>query len=143
MKTIPVSVFTQVLIKVGVPFVTSCISLVFSTFILFIFKVISFQTFLFGTLITIVLLLVFELVSLKEELTIKFNRPKSSFMSGLYSYLLPIAFLAVSLVLSYFKYDIVVAYSISLGVILLLSVPFIIRFKHKTINRFLDLEVVN
>ena len=85
----------------------------------------------------------FELVSLKEELTIKFNRPKSSFLSSVYSYLLPIAFLVVSLVLSYFEYDIIVAYSISLGVILLLSVPFIIRFKHKTINRFLDLEVVN
>ena len=143
MKTIPVSCFTQVVIKVGVPFVTSCISLVVSTLILLIFGIISFQTFLFGTLITIVLLLVFELVSLKEELTIKFNRPKSSFLSSVYSYLLPIAFLVVSLVLSYFKFDIIVAYLISLGVILLLSVPFIIRFKHKVINRFLDLEVVN
>ncbi|MBE6143041.1 MAG: hypothetical protein E7177_03540 [Erysipelotrichaceae bacterium] len=143
MKTIPVSVFTQLLIKVGVPFVCSSISLIISTLALLIGKVISFQTFIFGTLITIVLLLVFQLVSLKEELTIKMGKNKSTFLSSLYSYLLPIAFLGVSLVLSFFGLDIRIAYLISTGVIILLGVPFVINFKKKTINRFLDLEVVN
>lgn len=143
MKTMPVSVFTQLIIKVGVPFLTSCISLLVSTIVLWATKTISFQTFAFGTLITIVLLFVFELVSLWEELSIKIDRPKSSFLSGLYSYLLPIAFLASSLVLTYFEVDIIIAYLLSTGVILFLSLPFVIRFKYRTINKFLDLEVVN
>ena len=143
MKTIPVNVFTQLIIKVAVPFVTSVASLLVSTIVLWATKTISFQTFAFGTIITIVLLFVFELVSLKEELSIKFNRPKSSFLSGVYSYLLPLAFLGCSLVLTYFEVDIIVAYLASTGVILLLSLPFVIRFKHRTVNKFLDLEVIN
>ena len=63
--------------------------------------------------------------------------------SGLYSYLLPISFLVVSLVLTYFGIDIIVAYLISTGVILLLSLPFVIKFKSRIINKFLDLEVIN
>lgn len=143
MKTIPISSFTQVLIKVGVPFVLSCISLILSTLVLLIFKVISFQTFFFSTFMTIILLLVFEIISLKEELSIKMNKPKSSLLSSIYSYLLPIAFLATSLILSYFELNIVFAYLISLVVIILLGLPFIINFKSKTVNKFLDLEVVN
>lgn len=143
MKTIPVSSFTQMMIKVGVPFVASCISLTLSTLVLLIFKVISLKTFFFGTFITIILLLVFEIISLKEELSIKVNKQKSSLLSSIYSYLLPIAFLATSLVLSYFELNIVFAYLISLIVIILLGLPFIINFKSKTVNKFLDLEVVN
>ena len=143
MKTIPVSSFTQMMIKVGVPFVTSCISLVLSTLILLILKVISFQTFFFGTFVTIVLLLVFEIISLKEELDIKINKPKSSILSSFYSYLLPLAFLATSLVLSYYELNIIYAYLISLVVIVILGLPFIIKFKSKTVDKFLDLEVVN
>ena len=143
MKTIPISVFTQIFIKVSVPFLTSCASLLVSTIILWATKTISFQTFAFGTLITIVLLFVFELVSLWEELSIKFNKPKSSFLSGVYSYLLPLAFLGVSLVLTYYEVNIIIAYLASTGAVLILSLPFVIRFKHRTINKFLDLEVVN
>lgn len=143
MKTIPVNVFTQLIIKVSVPFLTSVASLLVSTIILWATKTISFQTFAFGTLITIVLLFVFELVSLWEELSIKFNKPKSSFLSGVYSYLLPLVFLSVSLVLTYFEVNIIVAYLASTGVILLLSLPFVIRFRYRTINKFLDLEVIN
>ena len=143
MKTIPVSAFTQMMIKVGVPFVASCISLTLSTLVLLIFNVISLKTFFFGTFITIILLLVFEIISLKEELSIKVNKQKSSLLSSIYSYLLPIAFLVSSLVLSYFEINIVFAYLISLVVIILLGLPFIFKFKSKTVNKFLDLEVVN
>lgn len=143
MKTIPVSVFTQIFIKVSVPFLTSCASLLVSTIVLWATKTISFHTFAFGTLITIILLFVFELVSLWEELSIKFDRPKSSFLSSVYSYLLPIAFLGVSLLLSYYEIDIIIAYLASTGAVLILSLPFVIRFKYRTINKFLDLEVVN
>ena len=90
-----------------------------------------------------ILLLVFEIISLKEELSMKVNKQKSSLLSSIYSYLLPIAFLVSSLVLSYFEINIVFAYLISLVVIILLGLPFIFKFKSKTVNKFLDLEVVN
>ena len=143
MKTIPVSPFMQIIIKVGVPYICSCLSLIISTFVLLITNVISFQTFIFSTLITMILLLIYELASLKEELEIKFNGKKSNFISSLYSYLLPIVFLVISLILSYFEVNIIFAYLIACIVILLLGLPFIIKFKSKTINSFLDLEVVN
>ena len=58
MKTIPISVFTQLIIKVGVPFVTSCISLVISTLVLLIAGVIIFKTFMSYFQIKIILMLV-------------------------------------------------------------------------------------
>lgn len=143
MKTIPVTPFKQIIIKVGVPYICSCISLIVSALVLLIADVVSFNTFAFGTLITIILLLVFEFASLKEELEIKFNKNKSSFLSTLYSYLLPFVFLVISLVLTYFGLNIIFAYIISLVVILFLALPFVINIKSKIENRFLDLEVVN
>ena len=76
-------------------------------------------------------------------MVIKNPQPKSSFLSGVYSYLLPLAFLVVSLVLSYYEVNIVLAYLASTGAVLILSLPFVIKFKYRTINKFLDLEVVN
>lgn len=143
MKTMPISVFTQLTIKVGVPYILSCISLIFSTTVLFVSKTISLQTYLCSTLLTIVLLAVYELIALKEELSIRFKKPKSTFLSSMYSYLLPLSFLAISLLLSYLGLNIIFAYLISLVFLLILALPFIIKFKQKTISSFLDLEVVN
>ena len=67
MKTMPVSVFTQLTIKVGVPYILSSISLIASTLVLYISKTISLQTFVCGTLLTIILLAVYELIALKEK----------------------------------------------------------------------------
>ena len=143
MKTMPVSVFKQLTIKVGVPYVLSCISLLASTIVLYLTSTISLVTFVCGTVLTFVLLAVYELIALKEELSIRFGKSKSSFFSSLYSYLLPLSFLAISLLLSYFGLNIIFAYLIACIVILLLGLPFMIKFKSKTINSFLDLEVVN
>lgn len=143
MKTMPVNVFTQLTIKVGVPYLLSCVSLIVSTTVLFVTSIISLQTYICGTLLSIILLAVYELIALKEELSIRFKKPKSSFLSSLYSYLLPLSFLGISLLLSYYGLNIIFAYLISLAVILILSLPFIIKFRQKTISSFLDLEVVN
>lgn len=143
MKTIPVSVFTQISIKVVVPFVASLISLLVSTIVLYATQVISTQTFIFGTGLTIVLLMVFELVSLSEELKIRMNKPRSTFLSSLYSYMLPIAFLIATLYISYFKVDVMYVYLVGLGVIVILGLPFVIRLKHRVTSNFLDLELVN
>lgn len=143
MKTIPVSVFTQISIKVMVPFVLSFVSLVLSTSVLLILEVISFETFVYGTLLTTCLLFVFELVSLREELKIRMNKPRSTFLSSLYSYLLPIVFFVVTLFCSYFKINLVYAYLIGLSTIFILGLPFIVNIKRRVSSDFLDLEMVN
>ena len=143
LKTIPVSIFTQMFIKVAVPLFASIISLVISTTVLYVTETITLQTYLFSTLLTIVLLVVFEIVSLKEELKIRMNKPRSTFLSSFYSYLLPIAFLLVTLYASYSKINIVYAYLIGLGTVILLGLPMVINLKSKVVNDFIDLEMVN
>ena len=143
MKTIPVSVGTQMFIKVMVPFVCSSLSLIVSTLVLYLTNVIDLQMFIVATVLTLVLLLVFELVSLKEELAIRMNKPRSTFLSSLYSYLLPISFFIVTVLCSYFEINLIYAYGIGLLAICLLGLPFIIKIKSKTISNFMDLEHVN
>ena len=143
MKTIPVSYVTQLLIKVLVPFVASLISLLISELVLLIFGVVSFQTFIFSLLLTIVMLLIFELVSLREELNIRMNKPRSSFLSSLYSYLLPILFFVVTLLSTNNGIDVKLAYLIGLITIIILGIPFMYKLKSKTASLFIDLEVVN
>lgn len=141
MKTIPVSVKTQMFIKVMVPFVASAFSLLISTTVLVITSEIELQTYLFGTGLTLILLVIFELVSLREELKIRMNKPRQTFLSSLYSYLLPIAFFVVSLYCSYYKLDLKYAYLVALGVMVILGLPFIVNLKSRTVNDFLDLEM--
>ena len=141
MKTIPVSVATQMFIKVLVPFAASALSLIVSTSVLYFLQEIDLSIYLFGTLLSLVLLLIFELVSLREELKVRMNKPRSTFLSSLYSYLLPIAFFVVSIYCSYYKLELKYAYLVALGVMLILGLPFVIRIKHRTTNDFLDLEM--
>ena len=141
MKTIPVSVFTQIFIKVLVPFTASAVSLIVSTSVLLFLQEINLSIYLFGTLLSLVLLLIFELVSLREELKVRMNKPRSTFLSSLYSYLLPLAFFVVAIYCSYYNLELKYAYLVALGVMILLGLPFVIRIKHKTTNDFLDLEM--
>ena len=143
MKMMPVSFFKQTVIKVAVPFIASIISLVISTIVLLATGILTFETFALATVLTIILLFVFELVSLREELTVKFNQGRSTFLSSLYSYMLPLTFFVVALLASYYQIDIATSYLFGLIVVVLLGLPFVIRLKWKIINRFLDLEIVN
>ena len=77
------------------------------------------------------------------ELKIRMNKPRSTFLSSFYSYLLPIAFLLVTLYASYSKINIVYAYLIGLGTVILLGLPMVINLKSKVVNDFIDLEMVN
>lgn len=141
MKTIPISVATQMAIKVLVPFTASLISLILSTTVLYVLGAIDLSIYLFSTLLSVVLLAIFELVSLREELKIRMNKPRSTFLSSLYSYLLPVAFFVVAIYCSYYDVELKIAYLVGLGVMLLLGLPFVIKLKSKTINDFLDLEM--
>lgn len=143
MKTIPVSSFKQILIKVAVPFTASFISLVVSMVVLLSLKVISINTFTFGLVLSTLLLIIFDIISLKEELKIRFNKPRSTLASTLYSYLLPILYFIVTLVASYFGLEIMGAYFIGIAVLLVLGVPHLIGFRKRILKLYGELEVVN
>lgn len=142
-KTIPVKVETQLAIKVFIPLILSEISFIVTLFVLLIGKEISIITFLFGFIIVTILLIIFNLISLREELHIRNRKPRSTFKSNLYSYLLPIAYFVITAVLSYFRLNIVLAYVIGIVTIILLGIPQVIYLKKKTNDLFMDLDMVN
>lgn len=143
MKTIPISPLKQLTVKVAVPFGLSAFSLLVTMLVLWISGRLGFVTALSGFLLTLVLLLIFDVVSLKEEMKIGNNRPRSTFMSTCYSYLLPIVFFAVSVVGCIFGMDVRVAYVVGLAVFALLGAPHFIKIRSKMEELFLDLEMVN
>jgi len=143
MKTIPVKVETQLAIKVCIPFILSELSFLVTLLVLLISKEITFVTFLFGFIIVTILLIIFSLISLREELNIRNRKPRSTFRSNVYSYILPIAYFVVTAVLSYFRLNILVAYAIGIVTIVILGIPQVIYLKKKTNDLFMDLDMVN
>ncbi len=143
MKTIPVSYKKQLLIKVSIPFTLSFASFLITLLVLLIGKVISFTTFIFAFLLVSILLLIFEIVSLKEELSIRNHKPRSTFLSNLYSYLVPILYFMVTAIISYFGVDLVISYLIGLVVLTLILIPNYIYIKRNMSSLFMDLDVIN
>lgn len=143
MKTIPVPFSKQLLIKVAIPFTMSFVSLLASVSVLLLTKTASLQTSAFSLLSATVLLFIFDVVSLWEELSIRHGKPRSSFFSSLISYLLPITFTVCAVILSYMKVSTVVTLFGGLGVIILLS-AFPVWFVFKNSGKlFLSLEAIN
>ena len=143
MKTIPVSPLLQLAIKVSVPFSLSTASLLVTVVTLLIGQKISLMTGFFGFLLTLILLAIFDIVSLKEEMRISNNRPRSTFLSTCYSYLLPFAFFGVAVVSSVFGFDILLSYLFGGAVFALLGIPHVLKIKSKMEDLFIDLEMVN
>lgn len=143
LKTIPLEPEKQVLYKVLVPFVLSLASLLASSAVLLIGKSIAFEHVLFGFLLSLAMLVVFEIVSLKEELMIRQNKPKSSFLSTIYAYVIPIVFLGLSMLFTFNQISVFVPYVLALALIILSAIPFVIHFKKKIRNDFLDLDMIN
>lgn len=143
MKTIPVSAREQIFIKAIVPFALSFASMIFTLFTLLITGTVSFITFTFALILTTILLVVFEIVSLMEEMSIRNNRPKSSFLSSFYSYFLPFLYFGASIVSCALGLDIVIAYFVGILLFGLISIPHSYKIKTKIDKKFLDLEMVN
>ena len=143
MKTIPVPAHIQLFIKVFVPFVLSFASMLCTLLVLLITGTVSFLTFFFAFLLTTVLLFVFEIVSLKEEMAIRNNHPRSTFLSSVYSYLLPFAYFIAAIVACFNGFNIVLAYLVGLLIFALIGIPHVYKIKEKTTSAFLDLEMVN
>lgn len=143
MKTIPVRPMIQLAIKVAVPLGLSTLSLLVTIIVLAATGLFATMTALCSFFMTWILLAVFVLVSLKEEMRVSNNKPRSSFLSTCYSYLLPFSFLVVSLVGCWNGMPLGVAYLIGFLVFILLGLPHVINVKRKMEDLFLDLEMVN
>ena len=143
MKTIPVPFSTQLFIKVAIPFVLSTASLLVSCVVLWLTKTVSFKIMLFALLISIVLLFVFQVISLWEELSIRHGKPRSTFVSTLFSYLLPIVYAVTAIVLSYTGLSSSVTILLGLAVIIVIgAAPVAIVFTRAN-DMFLSLEAIN
>ena len=100
-------------------------------------------TFIFSLLLVGLLLVIFEIVSLKEELSIRNHKPRSYFMSNLYSYALPFIYFAVTAVISYFGTDLIISYLIGLVVLIGIFIPNYIYIKRNMSRLFMELDVIN
>ena len=143
MKTIPVKYSKQLFIKVLIPFILSFSSLLITSLVLLIGNMISVTTFIFGLILTSGLLVVFDIVSLKEEVSIRNKKPRSTFLSSLYSYILPIVYFLVCAGMSYFGLSIYIAYLIGFVIFILSAIPIIIYLVKNLNSLFMDLDVVN
>ncbi len=143
MKTIPVPFSKQLFIKVAIPFLMSFISLIVSVAVLAITKTTTFKTAAFSLLVSMVLLFIFDVVSLWEELSIRHGKPRQTFFSSLISYLLPIVFAISAIILSYMKVSTTVTLFGGLAVIILIgALPVWFVFKNSG-KLFLSLEAIN
>lgn len=143
MKILPISPIKQLFIKAVVPFALSVLSLLVTLVILGASGEMAWLTVIVSFLLTLILLAIFDVVSLKEEMRIGNNRPRSTLLSTCYSYLLPVAFVGTSLVGCIFGADIRISYLIGFAVFILLGLPCLINLKSKLEALFLDLEMVN
>ena len=100
----------------------------------------SARTFLASFLLTGVALAVFELVSLREELHIRHGKPRSSYRSSMYSYVLPLGFVAIGILLSYFKVEILTVYASGLAVFIVVGLIELLYLRKNARNLFMDLE---
>lgn len=142
-KTIPVKPKLQMFIKVMIPFVLSVLSLLITLLVLLIGGIINIKVFILSFVLVTLLLAVFELVSLKEELNIRHYKPRTTFSSNLLSYLLPIVFFLITALLSYIGLTLELAFVIGVVPILLIGIPYFVNIARKLDSLFLDLDVVN
>lgn len=139
-KTLPIDYKKQLLVKVLIPFTLSFASMSISLLVAWIGGLLSARTFLASFLLTGVALAVFELVSLREELHIRHGKPRSSYRSSMYSYVLPLGFVAIGILLSYFKVEILTVYASGLAVFIVVGLIELLYLRKNARNLFMDLE---
>ena len=142
-KSVPVSPLEQLAIKVLLPLGLSSFFMLLSWIVLKGCDVVSWTTFAFGGLFSILLIALTSLISLFEELKIKRGRPRNFLLSTLYSYLLPFLFFLLSMLMAYYQVNVYLIYAAGFLLILLSSLPFVIRLKNRVSDLFLELEVIN
>lgn len=140
MKTIPVSYFKQLLIKISVPTILSFISFLVSILALVIFNEISIVDFLFLVLVGALVIVLLNLVSLYNDLK---SKSKSSLLSMLISFVFPFAAVALGAVLSLLVepyLESVVFYLSIIALEIIVILLFIIKVKERVTKLFMKYE---
>ena len=143
LKTIPVDHKTQLMIKMFIPYTLSASFLLISIAVLLIGGVISWSTAAASLLLALVVLFVFDVVSLREELNIRHGKPRSSYLSTLFSYVLPFTYIALVMFLSYKGLSLWLIYLMGLVLFILLGLPQMIKVKRRMGDWFMELEAIN
>ena len=142
MKMIPVRYKMQLLIKMIIPFTLSIISFFITALVLVIAKGISVEIFFVSLVLVPLILFIYDSICLYEELKIRSNKPRNYFTSGLYSYILPILFFLVSVVLACIGLNIYIIYIISTLLMIVMGIYFIIDIFKNMEKDFILIESV-
>ncbi|MBR7141595.1 MAG: hypothetical protein IKD03_05565, partial [Clostridia bacterium] len=143
MKTIPVSFRKQLTIKMMIPFTLSFVSLLISLLVLLLTSVISISAFVGTLVLSTIVLFIFDLISMREELNIRHSKPRSTTLSTLFSYILPFAYVGLGLLLSFLDVNIWLIYLMGVVLFVALGLPHALYIKKNMGSLFLDLEAVN
>lgn len=142
-KSLPISPIKQISIKVAIPLSLSLIFNLISFLVLALTRTISWVSFGYGLVLVSLLVILVNVISLYEELKIKRGKERNYLLSSLYSYLLPFLFFLIGIVLAYNQVNINLIYLVGFILVILSSLPFLIKIKSRVNNLFLDLEVIN
>ena len=143
MKSMPISLFEQLAIKVLIPLALSLAFLFISYLVLAVTLTLSIIPFLYGLIINTIFIITLAIVSLFEELKVKRNATKNTLLSSVYTYAVPTVYFLVALLFCYFKVNYNITFLMGLGVVILSLVPYMINFKERVSEQFLSLEVAN
>ena len=89
------------------------------------------------------ILLIFDAVSLMEELNIRRNKPRHRLRSGLVSYLLPTLYFFIAVIVSSLSLSIYWLYGIGIVMFGGCGVLLLVYLKKKMALKFMELEVIN
>ena len=142
-KTIPVGIFQQLTVKIGLPLAFISGSVILSYGILCVLQCFTIPEALFGLLITLLIQVTFSVISLYEELQVRQNRSRSYFFSSMFSYVIPVLYAGAMILGSYFGLNLYIAYAIGITVVVAGGLPWTVGFRKRILQLFEQLEVVN
>ena len=143
LKTIPIDYKKQLLIKMLIPYSLSSVFALISIIVLLIGKVIYPVTAIFSAILTLIVVLVFDIISLREELHIRHGKPRSSFLSSFFSYVMPFAYVALMMFLSFNGFSLVLMYSLGALLFVVMGLPQALSIWRHMKDWFMDLEAIN
>jgi uncharacterized membrane protein YecN with MAPEG domain len=86
---------------------------------------------------------VFDVISLREELNIRHGKPRSTFLSTLFSYVLPFAYIVLVMLLSYKGMALWLIYLMGIVLFVVLGLPHVLTVRRKMGDWFMELEAIN
>ncbi len=143
LKTIPVDYRIQLAIKMLIPYALSALFLLLSLLVLWISGVVTIVTAAFSLLLTLTVTLVFDVISLREELNIRHGKPRSTFLSTLFSYVLPFAYIVLVMFLSYNGMPLWLTCLMGVALFVALGLPQLLKVKKHMGDWFMELEAIN